>query len=37
MIDSKDRNYQVYPDPFNMKLNLIHSPESREKINGKIF
>ena len=35
MIDSKDRNYQVYPDPFNYEVKFNPLPKSREKINGK--
>jgi len=35
MIDSKDRNYQVYPDPFNYEVKFHPLPKSREKINGK--
>ena len=35
MIDSKDRNYQVYPDPFNYEVRFNPLPKSREKINGK--
>ena len=35
MIDSKDRNYQVYPDPFNYEVKFSPLPKSREKINGK--
>ena len=36
MIDSKDRNYQVYPDPFTYEVKFNPLPSSREKINGKI-
>ena len=35
MIDSKDRNYQVYPDPFNYEVRFNPLPKSREKVNGK--
>lgn len=35
MIDSKDRNYQIYPDPFNYEVKFNPLPKSREKINGK--
>lgn len=34
MIDSKDRNYQVYPDPFSYDVKFNPLPKSREKING---
>jgi len=36
LIDSKDRNYQVYPDPFKyeVKFNPLHS--IKERINGKM-
>lgn len=37
MIDSKDRNYQVYPDPFNYEVKFHPLPKSREKINGKFI
>lgn len=36
MIDSKDRNYQVYPDPFCYEVKFGPLPKSRERINGKI-
>lgn len=36
MIDSKDRNYQVYPDPFHYEVKFNPLPKTREKINGKI-
>lgn len=36
MIDSKDRNYQVYPDPFNYEVKFHPLPKTREKINGKM-
>ena len=35
LIDSKDRNYQVYPDPFNYEVKFHPLPKTREKINGK--
>lgn len=35
MIDSKDRNYQVYPDPFSYEVKFHPLPKSKEKINGK--
>lgn len=35
MIDSKDRNYQVYPDPFNYRVKFHPPPKTREYINGK--
>lgn len=35
MIDSKDRNYQIYPDPFNYEVKFNPLPKSREKVNGK--
>lgn len=38
MIDSKDRNYQVYPDPFSYEVKFNPLPGSIEKTNGrKIF
>lgn len=36
MVDSKDRNYQVYPDPFAYEIKFNPLPRSKEKINGKI-
>src|SRR3984885_11337277 len=40
LIDSKDRNYQVYPDPFKyeVKFNPLHSIKERinEKMDGEI-
>lgn len=36
MIDSKDRNYQVYSDPFCYEVKFGPLPKSRERINGKI-
>lgn len=36
MIDSKDRNYQVYPDPFNYEVKFSPLPRSRERVNGKM-
>lgn len=35
MIDSKDRNYQVYPDPFNYEVKFSPLPKIIEKVNGK--
>ena len=35
MIDSKDRNYQIYPDPFTYEVRFNPLPKKREKINGK--
>ena len=35
MIDSKDRNYQVYPDPFNYEVRFNPIPRTRERINNK--
>lgn len=35
MIDSKDRNYQVYPDPFSFEVKFHPLPKTKEKINGK--
>lgn len=35
MIDSKDRNYQIYPDPFNYEVKFNPLPKIIEKINGK--
>lgn len=37
MIDSKDRNYQVYPDPFSYEVKFNPIPKSKEKINNKIY
>lgn len=37
MIDSKDRNYQVYTDPFTYEVKFNPLPKSREKVNGKII
>jgi hypothetical protein len=36
MIDSKDRNYQVYTDPFKYEVKFRPLPKSRDKINGKM-
>ena len=36
MIDSKDRNYQAYPDPFSYEVRFGPLPKSRERINGRI-
>ena len=35
IIDSKDRNYQIYPDPFSYEVKFNPLPKSREKVNGK--
>lgn len=35
MIDSKDRNYQVYPDAFHYEVKFNPLPKTREKVNGK--
>ena len=35
MIDSKDRNYQFYPDPFNFEVKFHPLPKSKEMIDGK--
>lgn len=35
IIDSKDRNYQIYPDPFNYEVKFNPLPKSREYIDGK--
>ncbi len=35
LIDSKDRNYQVYPNPFKYKVTFNPLPTTREKVNGK--
>lgn len=35
IIDSKDRNYQVYPDPFNYEVIFNPLPKTKEKVNGK--
>lgn len=36
LIDSKDRNYQVYPDPFQYNVIFDPLPTTREVVNGKI-
>ena len=36
MIDSKDRNYQIYPDPFNYEVKFHPLPKSKSRHNGKI-
>ena len=36
LIDSKDRNYQVYPDPFMYEVRFNPLPSSREVINGVV-
>lgn len=35
MIDSKDRNYQVYPDPFSYEVKFHPLPKTREKVGDK--
>lgn len=35
LIDSKDRNYQMYPNPFSYDVRFSPLPTSREKVNGK--
>lgn len=35
IIDSKDRNYQVYPDPFSYEVKFNPLPKTRELVNGK--
>lgn len=35
MIDSKDRNYQVFPDPFCYEVTFNPLPKTKEKVNGK--
>jgi hypothetical protein len=35
MIDSKDRNYQVYPDPFLYEVKFHPLPKTKEMVNGK--
>lgn len=35
MIDSKDRNYQVYPDPFNYEVRFSPLPKTIEYIGGR--
>lgn len=35
IIDSKDRNYQVYPDPFSYDVKFNPLPRSKEVIRGK--
>lgn len=37
LIDSKDRNYQVYPDPFSYNVKFSPLPTSREKIGNKVI
>lgn len=36
LIDSKDRNYQVYPDPFHYEVRFSPLPKSREKVGNKV-
>lgn len=36
MIDSKDRNYQIYPDPFTYDVRFNPLAKTKEIINGKI-
>lgn len=36
LIDSKDRNYQVYPDPFSYEVRFAPLPRTREKIGNKV-
>lgn len=35
LIDSKDRNYQIYPDPFCYEVRFGPLPKSREKVGNK--
>lgn len=35
LIDSKDRNYQVYPDPFHYTVTFNPLPATRELVNGE--
>jgi hypothetical protein len=35
LIDSKDRNYQMYPSPFKYDVKFSPLPRSREKVDGK--
>ena len=35
LIDSKDRNYQMYPNPFKYDVKFSPAPRSREKVDGK--
>lgn len=35
MIDSKDRNYQIYPNPFNYEVRFNPLPKTREWINDQ--
>lgn len=37
MIDSKDRNYQIYPDPYNYNVIFDPLPRTKEIINGKVI
>ena len=36
MIDSKDRNYQIFPDPFTFDVKFHPFPKSKEIVNNKI-
>lgn len=36
MIDSKDRNYQVYPDPFHYEVKFNPLPKSRDVVRGQV-
>lgn len=36
MIDSKDRNYQIYPDPFSYEVRFNPIFKSRNRVNGRI-
>jgi hypothetical protein len=36
MIDSKDRNYQIYPDPYSYEVRFNPRPKYKEKVNGKL-
>jgi hypothetical protein len=37
LIDSKDRNYQVFPDPFHYEVTFGPKPRSREVVNGEVI
>lgn len=36
LIDSKDRNYQVYPDPFSYEVRFAPLPRTREKVGNRV-
>lgn len=35
MIDSKDRNYQIYPDPFNYEVTFNPLPKTKDVVDGR--